>query len=330
MGHYKDKNILITGGLGFIGSNLANELVKCDANVTIFDANIDRYGANYHNISDIRNDVCVVERDIRQKNNISGEVRDSDIIFHLAAQLSRTYSMENPQYDNDINCKGTLNILKSIKKSGRDIPIIFSSSQSVYGVPDELPITERTSTNPIDIYGTNKLTAEEYIRVFSRAYGISYSIGRFTNVYGPRAQLGNPQYGVINKFIKSALNGGELTVYEPGTMKRDFIFVEDVVDALLSLGENVTKKEQNGIYIVGSGEKISIRRMAETIVDCSNSGEVVLTDWPSDWGSIQIGDLSFNIQKLKDILDWEPTTDFKCGVEATIRFYQDNINEYDI
>jgi UDP-glucose 4-epimerase len=235
---WDDTQVLVTGGLGFIGSNLAHELVNRGAEVHLLDARLSEYGSNPANVAGIRDEVRITEADVRDRSGVESPVQSSDVVFHLAAQLSRTVSNEQPATDASINCEGFLNVLKAAESAESSPRVVFTSSQAVVGSPPSLPFDEETPAAPLDVYGANKCAGEHYCRIFDRSRDVPALSVRLTNVYGPRAQLSNPNYGVIHNFIASALRDGSLTVFEPGTMERDFIHVSDIVDGLLYLGQD--------------------------------------------------------------------------------------------
>lgn len=322
-----DSKIIITGGLGFIGSNLVESLTETGAEIHIIDSELQEYGANLFNIKNIKSKVYTHGIDVRNSESIDSlfsKVKP-DTVFHLAAQLSRPKSIKDPSLDIDINCQGTVNVLDSIKDHCPNASVVFTSSQAVYGVPESLPLTEQSETKPIDIYGANKLAAEKYCFVYQQVHDIDINVVRLTNVYGPRAQLDNPNYGVINKFIRKALEDEELTVYEPGTMLRDFIYIEDVVDALLTVN---AQARSGKLFLIGTGDSTSIGELAETIVKVAGSGTVTMTEWPDDWEGIRIGDISVNTEKIISETEWEPQTDIQSGIKTTISYYQQYLEKY--
>lgn len=320
------ETVLITGGAGFIGSNLAHELVKQDVNVRILDSFSDEYGANHKNLSEIEQQIRVIRGDVCDNNLVSDLVSDVDVVFHLAAQLSRTISMEQPQTDIKTNCQGTITVLEAVRQHNPTAKVIYTGSQAVFGKPAELPLTETTPTDPIDIYGTNKLAAEQYCKNYSRSHDLFTTTLRLTNVYGPRSQLSNPNYGVINNFINAALQGEPLTVFEPGTMKRDPIFVSDVVEALLRAADC---KEANGeSFVIGSGSPVTIKELANHIVDISGNGIVETTPWPEEWERIKVGDIYVDPEKASKLLDWTATTDLNTGLERTLDYSESHRDAY--
>lgn len=327
MNDFCGEQVLITGGAGFIGSNLAHKLVEEGNEVTILDTMDERYGANQTNICQIRDKINFVRGDVRDPEIVSQLIDNVDVVFHMAAQLSRTRSMVDPIVDIDINCCGMATVLQAIQKHNPEARLVFTSSQAVYGVPNERPLTEDSVPDPIDIYGANKLAAEKYCSVYATAHDIETFVLRLTNVYGPRAQLQNPEYGVINRFIRLALQGETLPVYEPGTMKRDPIYIGDVVSGLLAAAQSNDETVGEPL-LLASGVAWSIRDLAEAIVDIAGSGEVEIVPWPEDWDSIRIGDITTDPTKTKDLLKWEPRTNFQDGLETTIRYYKRHWDDY--
>jgi len=200
------------------------------------------------------------------------------------------------------------------------------SSRASTGLAKCLPVDEETPLNPVDVYGANKLAAEMYCKVYHRAYGLKTTILRLTNCYGPRAQIKTPRYGVINWFIRMALENKVLTVYNPGTMLRDYIYVDDVIDALILAAK--TDETINEIFYVTSGKPISLVDLANLIVGISNSGEVKIIPSPKEWSTIEIGDFYATYDKIKKKLGWKPKTNIETGLSKTIQFYKERLSDY--
>ena len=220
---FKNKQILITGGLGFIGSNLAIELVRLGADVQIMDALIPPYGANLFNVKEIKNKIKITKSDVRDYRAVKKCVVKKDYVFHLAGQVSRLISMENPLLDNEINCRGTLNVLEAIKNINPSAKIIFAGSRGEIGNPKSLPVNEDTVPLPNDIYGADKLASEHYLRIYYQAYGIKTVTLRINNVYGERCQIKSSHYGIINLFINYVFENKTITIYGDGKQTRDYI-----------------------------------------------------------------------------------------------------------
>ena len=318
--------VLITGGLGFIGSNLAHRLVNLGAEVKIYDALLEGYGANWANIKGIEDKVEVIIGNVREYEKLKEVIRTVDMVFHCAAQVSRVVSMSNPWLDVDINCIGTINVLEAVKNSNKNIKIIYTSSRAATGLAKCLPVDEETPPNPVDVYGVNKLATEMYCKVYHRAYGLKTTMLRLTNCYGPRAQMKTPNYGVINWFIRMALENKVLTVYSPGTMLRDYIYVDDVIDALILAAQN--DEAINETFYVTSGNPIRLVDLANLIVRIANSGEVKIVPSQEEWAAIEIGDFYATYDKIKKKLGWKPKTDIETGLRKTIQFYKERLSEY--
>lgn len=320
------KDVLITGGLGFIGSNLAHKLIDMKANVTVYDAFLPEFGANPANIEEIKHKIRVIRGDIRSRQSLSKHTKDADIIFHCAAQLSRVYSMSDPWIDMKINCIGTINILEAVRKYSPATKVVFTSSRAVIGVPAYLPADENTPTRPVDNYGADKLTAENYCLIYHRLYGVRSSVVRLNNCYGPRGQMKNGNYMVINLFIKQALSDDELTVFEPGTQVRDYNYVDDVTEALIKAA--TLDAAVGEVLMLGSGQPISLIDLAKLIVKIAGSGKVTVVPPKQEWKSIEIGDFYVNFKKAQNILGWQPKVDIETGLGKTIEFYKERLSKY--
>lgn len=317
---------LVTGGAGFIGSNIVHDLVADDIQVTVLDNMSSSFGANESNLSGVQDEIELRRDDITNAEAVKSAVSDVDVVYHLAAQLSRPLSIEKPHRDVEINCNGTLNILEAIKQRNKNIPLIYAGTQAAFGVPNSLPVTEDHPDNPIDIYGANKLAGEHYCRVYSRIHDIPTLTLRLTNVYGPRAQLDNPKYGVINNFLRLAFEGDTLEVFDPGTMKRDPIYVADVVDAF-RLATQAASTE-GPVFVIGGGNPVSINTIAQQIVDTVGSGEVEIVEWPDDWDSVRVGDIYVDPSRAHEKLGWTPETDLSLGLQQTVDYYKTRLSSY--
>jgi len=322
-------NILITGGLGFIGSNLAHRLVRMGANVILYDALLEGYGGNLANIEEIKDKVNVVIGDVREYDKLKTIIKEDciDIIYHCAAQVSRIVSMSDPILDIEINCIGTINVLEAARNSGNnEIKIIYTGSRAATGYARYLPVDEETLPEPADVYGVNKLAGELYCKVYYKTYGLKTVTLRLNNCYGPRAQLKNPAYGVINWFIRLALEDKTITVHEPGTQLRDYVYIEDVIDALLLAAQ------YNNVYgetfYVGSEKPVSLIDLANLILKLTGSGKVKIVPHPIEWKQIEIGDFYVDCTKIKRRLRWKAKTSLKEGLMKTINFYKRRLHEY--
>lgn len=320
-------NVLITGGMGFVGSNLAHKLVELGANVTLYDALLKDYGGNWANIREIKDEVEVVIGDVRDYNKLKGYVKKADIIYHCAAQVSRVISMFNPRLDIEINCIGTINMLEATRKcENKDVKVVYTSSRAVTGLAKNLPVNEGTPINPVDIYGANKYASENYCKIYRRAYGLKTIILKLNNCYGPRAQLKTPTYGVIGWWIRLALENKVLPVFEPGTQLRDYNYIDDVVDALVIVSQR--DEAVNDDFYLGSGKPVQLIELAKLIVKVAGTGKIKVVLSPREWKSIEIGNFYATYRKIKEKLGWYPKTDLETGLRKTIEFYKKWLREY--
>lgn len=322
------ESALVTGGAGFIGSNLSTTLADSGISTVVLDNLSEFTGANRKNLEFSTSDIELIEDDVRNEGVVKDIVDRVDIVFHLAALLSRPRSLEHPRENLDVNCNGTLTVLEAIRNQSPETQFVFAGSQAEFGTPDQLPLTEEVKDRPIDIYGVNKLAAEHHCRVYRDVHGLDTTTLRFTNVYGPRADFQASNYGVIPKFVRLAMEDEELTVFEPGDMKRDPIYVDDVVNALLAVMTTPPLERPHPSYIIGSGDPITVRDIASTIVNTAGSGKVDITPWPDDWDSIRVGDLYADPMRAGHDLDWHPSVTFENGIEDTIDFYRAHWDEY--
>jgi nucleoside-diphosphate-sugar epimerase len=322
----KGRKILITGGAGMIGSTIALSAASHGAQITILDALLPLYGGNLFNLKDIKDEITFVKGDIRDAALVKKLVKDQDIIFDMAAQVSYIDSAKDPYLDLDINCLGHLNILEACRWNNRDVKIIFPSSRFVYGSIEYSPVDEKHPFNCLSIYGIHKLAVEKYLVFYHQYYGMSTIIFRIANPYGPRQQMKHSKYGIVNWFIRMALEGKDLTIFGEGSQIRDYIYVMDLAHAMLlaAVDENL----KHAIFNIGSGKGISFRTMVETIARAINKGKVVLLPWPDDYAFTESGDYLSNISKIRQKLQWKPRMDFESGVRETIQYYQQYRDKY--
>lgn len=323
---YKDKNVLITGGLGFIGSNLAVRLVDLGAKVTIVDALIFSYGGNWFNVEEIKDKIEVCTDDIRDRYSMENLIKDKDILFNLAGQVSHIDSMKNPFVDLEINTTSQLSILESCRKYNPEIKIIYASSRQIYGKPEYLPVDEKHPVHPTDVNGINIMSGEWYHILYNNVYGIRSCSLRMTNVYGPRQLIKHNRQGFIAWFIRLAVEGKKIQIYGDGSQKRDLNYVDDVCDALLIAGMS---DESNGkIYNLGGNEAISLKDLTEMLISVAGTGSYELIPWPGEKKKIDIGDYYGDFSKIKDELGWEPKTSLTEGLGKTVEYYKKYIDKY--
>jgi UDP-glucose 4-epimerase len=320
------QNILITGGLGFIGSSIARRAVELGANVTIYDALLREYGGNHANIKEIKDKIVDIRGDIRNFHVIKEHVKNQDIIFHCAGQVSHMYSQINPYVDIDINCRGTINLLEAAREFNDEVKIVYAGTRSQVGKMEYSPIDEKHPEFPTDIYSANKSIAEKYCLIYYKTYGIATTSLRLANAYGPRAQMKHKGYGIVNYFIRMALLNEVITVYEPGTQTRDCIYIDDVVDAMIMASQN--HKANGEVFFVGSGQPVMLIDLIKAIIKLAGTGSWVFTPWPSERKAIEVGDVILSTHKINEILGWHSTANLTDGLTKTIEYYRSNLKQY--
>jgi UDP-glucose 4-epimerase len=312
------QDVLITGGLGFTGSNLASRLVNHGANVTILD--IVRSQEKLRSISHIRNHVDVVDSDIRDAETVDDAVRDADVVYHLASKTSRHQANENPRENLGVNCRGPLNVLESAAACDTPPHVIYASSLAVVGNVSE-PIDEATIPRPVDIYGINKKAVEEYCQLYTHIKGVPTTAVRPANLYGPHAPLYATGYGIINQFVGEALRDETLTIFEPSDT-REFLYIDDMVDALVRIATDDTAFGE--CYVLGTGRALTMKRAAEMVVEIAGSGSIELVPWTETWEEIRRGDVSTDSTKIETELGWSTDISLEEGLERTFEFYRNN------
>ncbi|VVB95986.1 GDP-L-fucose synthase [uncultured archaeon] len=322
---YRGKKVLITGGLGFIGSNLAHELVKLGSDVTILDSLYPKGGGNLFNIKGIEEKINLNFADMRDNAAVKQLVKDKDYIFNLAAQLSHVESMENPFEDLEINCLGTLTLLEACRKYNCEAKIIFSGTRSQYGKIVYTPVDEKHPITPVDTNGISKHAAEQYHLLYYRTYGIKTTSLRLTNTYGPRHLMRHSKQGFLNWFIRQTMDNEVIKIYGDGMQVRDFHYVDDVVQALLIAGES--KKSEGEIFNLG-GESSNLIDLVRLIIKIAQKGNFELIPFPDERKKIEIGNYIANYEKVKRTLGWEPKTGLEEGIRKTVDFYEKNRKEY--
>ncbi len=322
----KGKRVLVTGGLGFIGSNLSVSLVESGAVVTIVDNMIPRLGGNLFNVNEIRGEVRINFSDVRDAHSMDYLVKGQEIIFHLAVQVNHVDSIRNPIQDLDINCRGTLVLLESCRKYNREAKIIFAGTRGEYGSSVTLPVAENHPTNPKGIYAVTNLSAEKMVLVYHDVHKISGACLRLTNTYGPRHQMAHDEYGVVNWFIRKAIDGETVPVFGDGRILRDFLFVDDAVRCFMDVAQS--PQAYGEVFNVGTGIPYSFIELANRIVKSAGSGEVAFREFTNERKEVEPGDYYTDISKIRRAIGWEPKTDLDQGLRKTIEYYQKYKKEY--
>lgn len=324
---FRGRNVLITGGLGFIGSNLAHRLAEIDRiNIVILDSLVPGQGGNHHNIDLIRDKVAVRVADMADDEAIIPLVDGVDYIFNLAGSGGHLDSMTNPKRDLASNCDAQLSLLEACRNFNPQAKIVFTSTRQVYGKPLYLPIDEHHRVAPLDINGINKFAAENYHLIYNRIYGLSTVCLRLTNTYGPRQLIHHNRQGFVPWFIRKAIDGEPLELFGGGGQRRDLNYVDDVVDALLLAASD--EDAEGGIYNLGSEEPITLREFAVQLIEITGRGRIESIPFPSERQSIEIGNVYSSFEKIRSELGWRPKTSLSAGLAATVEFYLRNREHY--
>jgi UDP-glucose 4-epimerase len=317
--------VLITGGLGFIGSNLARRLVDLGSEVTVVDSLIPDYGGNLYNIETIRDRIQVNVSDVRDTHSLRHLVQGKDYLFNLAGQTSHLDSMVNPMPDLEINCQAQLSILETCRAGNPKIKIVFASTRQIYGRPLQLPVAETHPLNPVDVNGINKMAGEQYHLLYNNVYGIPATALRLTNTIGPRMRIKDARQTFVGLWVRQLLEGRPISVWG-GKQLRDFTDVEDAVDAFLMAAANPVTNGQ--VYNLGGSEVIDLAALAKLIVEVNGSGEYEVRDFPADRRAIDIGDYYADFSKIRDQLGWEPKRPLRETIETTLRYFRDALPHY--
>lgn len=320
MEFYKDKRVLITGGIGFIGSNLALRLVELGAQVTLVDSMLPAYGATLRNIEPIKDKVHVNFSDVRDAASLSYIVQGQDVIFSLAGQISHIDSMCDPLTDMEINCRSQLSLLECCRLKNPKVAIVFASTRQVYGRPQYLPVNEEHPLLPVDVNGINNLAAEMYYALYYKVYGMRTVSLRLTNTYGPRMDLKSNTKGFVGIFVRKALKGEVIKIYGTGEQLRDFNYVDDVVAALIIAG--ATGETAGKAFNIGHPEPKSLLQFVETL-RMFTEFSYELVPFPPEIGIIDIGDYYSDFQKFHEVTDWSPRVDLAAGLEKTVMYYRE-------
>jgi dTDP-glucose 4,6-dehydratase/UDP-glucose 4-epimerase len=326
MNFYKHSKVLITGGLGFIGSNLARVLVEHEANVTLVDSLIPEYGGNPFNIEGFRNQVAVNICDVRDPFAMRYLIKDKDFLFNLAGQTSHLDSMLNPQTDLEVNAMAQLSILEACREINPGIKIVFASTRQLYGKPDYLPVNESHPIRPVDVNGINKLAGEWYHLLYNNVYGIRACALRLTNTYGPGMRVKDARQTFLGIWVRSMIEGNPIKIFGDGLQKRDFNYVDDCVDALLLAG--ATDISNGKVYNLGSNEVVNLLTLADMLVNLGDGGAYELVPFPPERKAIDIGDYYSDFSLISNELGWQPEVTLHEGLVQSMAYYQANHQQY--
>lgn len=319
------QRVLITGGLGFIGSNLACHCLELGAKVSIYDCLDPRSGGNIFNAHDVRDSIEIIFNDIRSFEGLSAAIVDQDVIFNCAAYTSHPNSMKDPLIDVDVNCKGVINLLEAARRSNPAAKIVHIGTSTQIGRMRFNPVTELHPEFPVDIYSANKSVSEKYVLIYASAYNMRTTVVRLANVFGPRSNIKSSDFGFINYFIGLALQGKELTVFGRGEQLRNISYVEDCTAALILASQ--TEASNGQAFFAAADQQYNVAEIAREITGVMG-GTVKFIDWPKDREMIEIGDAVISNEKIKSMLNWMPRYDLNNGLIKTRDYFTNCLNQY--
>ena len=321
-----NKKILITGGLGFIGSSLARRLVEHGNTITVVDSLIPEYGGNLRNLHNIQDKIIVSLSDVRDVQAINDLIKGHDYLFNLAGQTSHLDSMYDPITDLDINAKAQLSILEACRKYNPDIRIVFASTRQIYRKPKYLPVDENHPRHPVDVNGINKIAGEQYHILYQEIYGIASSVLRLTNTYGPRMRIKDARQTFLGIWIRNLLEGKTIQVFGDGKQRRDYNYIEDVLDALLI---TATKEEAVGkVYNLGAPNPLSLEDTAKIMCLEIEGSDYQMIAFPEDRKVIDVGDFICDYSAFCNQFGWEPKVNFEEGIQRSINYFKKEIKHY--
>jgi UDP-glucose 4-epimerase len=322
---FHGRRALITGGLGFIGSNLARRLVELGAEVLLVDNLVPEHGGRLFNIADIRDRVTVEPVDVRDEQRIGPLIRGQDFLFNLAGQSSHLDSMRFPQMDMEMNCRAQLSVLEACRQHNPEVKIVFASTRQIYGCPDYLSVDEKHPLRPVDINGVNKMAGEWYHLLYHRMYGLRACALRLTNCIGPHMRVKDARQTFLGLWIRRLLEGEAIEVWD-GQQQRDFTYVDDVVEAFLLAG--ASEEAVGRAFNVGGDSPIHLRRLTQLLIELNEGGEYVVCSYPPEHKRIDIGDYYADFRLIRSILGWEPRVALREGLARTLGFYREHLKHY--
>lgn len=323
---FAGKSVLITGGMGFIGSNLAIRLVELGANVTIMDSMIPDYGGNEFNINPIKDRVRINYCDIRDENAVAYLVKNQDFVFHLAGQVCHLMSLSNPFPDIEINITGTAILMEALRKHNKNAVVVYTGTRGQYGPSVSLPVNEEAPTNPKGIYEISNLSAEKIIKVYNDVHGIRSVLLRLSNIYGPRSQMKHSRFGVANWFVRVALDDDTMKVFGDGSIVRDFLYSDDCIDAMLMSA--ITEAAYGEIFNVGSDIPVTFLELVQAITKVAKQGKWELAEFSAERKAQEPGDFYSDVKKIERVVGWKPTTSLEDGLAKTIEYYRKYREQY--
>ncbi len=323
---FRDKHVLITGGLGFIGSNLARQLVDLGARLTLVDSLVPEYGGNLANVREFQDRVTVNIADVRDPHGMRYLVQNQDFLFSLAGQTSHLDSMNDPFTDMEINCRAQLSILEACRLHNPVVSIVFASTRQIYGAPKYLPVNENHPLHPVDVNGINKMAGEAYHILYHQVYGIRTCALRLTNTYGPRMRVKDARQTFLGVWIKQVLLNEPFEVWG-GEQKRDLTYVDDAVDALMRAA--VDDRAAGRVFNLGGDRAVCLRALAELLVAANGgAGRFDVCAFPDERRRIDVGDYYADDRLIRDTLGWRPGVPIEIGLRRTLDFYRAHLDSY--
>ena len=321
----RGQRVLITGGLGFIGANLARRLVELGAHVTLVDSLIPEYGGNLFNIIGLEDRVVVNISDVRDAHSLRYLVQGRDIVFNLAGQTSHVDSMQDPYTDLEINCHAKLSILEVCRQHNPGLKVVFASTRQIYGKPDYLPVDEKHLLRPVDVNGINKMAGEWYHILYNNVYGLRACALRLTNTYGPRMRVKDARQTFLGVWLRRIVEGQPFEVWG-GEQLRDFTYVDDAVDAFLLAA--LDERANGQVFNLGGEPVISLHDLARLLVEVNAGGQYVTREFPADRKRIDIGDYYADFSRIRGALGWSPKVTLHEGLARTLGFYREYLTHY--
>jgi nucleoside-diphosphate-sugar epimerase len=319
------KHVLITGGLGFIGSNLARALAASGAHVTVVDSLVPEYGGNLYNLEGAPAGITVNISDIRDRFSMRHLLQNQDVLFNLAGQTSHLDSMQDPHTDFDINARAQLTLLESCRHVNPDLDIVFASTRQVYGRPEYLPVDEQHPIRPVDVNGVSKVAGEQFHLLYHQVYDLRTRVIRMTNTYGPRMRIKDARQTFLGVWIKLCLINEPIQVWG-GTQLRDFNYVDDVLSALLRVAADPNTIGE--VYNLGSSEPFALCDVAKLLVDIAGQGRFEICEFPAERKNIEIGDYYSDSKKIHTALGWEPSVKLDEGLARTVLFFRERLKHF--
>ncbi len=322
----KNKKILITGGMGFVGSNLSIRLAALGAEVLIVDNMLPRQGGNLFNIEPVKDKVKVNISDIRNPTSMNHLVKGMDYVYHIAGQVNHVDSVKDPLNDLSINVEGTLVLMEALRMNNPNARVIFTGTRGEYGSSLTLPVAENHAINPIGIYAITNFAAERIVLTYHNLHHIKSLCLRITNTFGPRHQMAHDEYGVFNWFIRKAMDNEVIPLFGDGRILRDYLYIDDLIDSLITIA--LSENAYGEVYNVGTGVPLSFLELANKIIEIAGTGKIDYTEFTTERKALEPGDYYADITKIKNAIGWEPKVPLNDGINKTIDFYKKNKDKY--